>query len=360
MSAYEPEIEEALKRYAELDRIDPYSSKILSLVGIDVDRVFEGITTVDGQDKQIAPSDYWDENGITLPADVDYLRIYTKRGIPNPWLRVRRLQLPDMTGFTDASVYWGTEVAPATSPGSYFSYNAAEELRMEVYSVIGGRWDGVLSKPADYKTAENPYSVRECHWGSIFNCGDSYPPEVRGFTVLGQGDARRYEIRNIAGPDPYRVAVASGQPMGARNRLFVELYSADEKELSLSFSKDDFVFGSGQPFPAKTWDLFDSGADTLMTSGTYDSGTSHKSASIPVAGYDSKAFLFRADTDSVADGLAVEVYTTAGNWRTYLTRTYSANELESIEPTGEFPLMRLAYEPSADGASITDAEATVR
>jgi len=77
-------------------------------------------------------------------------------------------------------------------------------------------------------------------------------------------------------------------------------------------------------------------------------------------GYDAKAFLFRADTDSVADGLGVEVLTQEGNWRTYLTRTYSANTLESIEPAGEFPLMRLAYEPSADGASITDAEVTMR
>jgi len=97
-----------------------------------------------------------------------------------------------------------------------------------------------------------------------------------------------------------------------------------------------------------------------MTSGTYDTGTSYKSHPVPAAGFDAKAFLFRADTDSVTDGLAVEVFTQEGNWRTYLTRTYSANSLESIEPAGEFPLMRLAYEPAADGASITDAEATVR
>jgi len=61
----------------------------------------------------------------------------------------------------------------------------------------------------------------------------------------------------------------------------------------------------------------------------------------------------------VADGLAVEVLTQEGNWRTYESRTYSANTLEVLSPAGSIVLARLAYEPATDGASITDAEATV-
>lgn len=141
--------------------------------------------------------------------------------------------------------------------------------------------------------------------------------------------------------------------------VFIEGYSEDV-DMLIPFEYRHFRFSDGQPNPPRTYPLYDYEASTLLTEGTYDTGTSYKSHPVPVQGYRAKAFLFRADTDSVADGLAVEVYTQEGNWRTYLTRTYSAGDLESIEPAGEFPLMRLAYEPAADGASITVAEATVR
>ena len=69
-----------------------------------------------------------------------------------------------------------------------------------------------------------------------------------------------------------------------------------------------------------------------------------------------KHCFFRADTDSVTDGLRIEVFTQEGNWRLYDAITASANELESYIISGNFPLVRIGYEPSADGASITDAE----
>jgi len=56
----------------------------------------------------------------------------------------------------------------------------------------------------------------------------------------------------------------------------------------------------------------------------------------------------------------IEELTEEGNWRPVVTRTYStANEYETITPTHEAVFMRLSYEPSADGASITDAEAVL-
>lgn len=111
--------------------------------------------------------------------------------------------------------------------------------------------------------------------------------------------------------------------------------------------------------PARTFRLYDDGADTLLTAGTYDTGTSHKTHPVPVLGYRDKSFKFRADTDSTADGLAVEELTQEGNWRTWTTRTYAANDYEIINPSGQAVLMRLAYEPAANGASITDAEAVI-
>jgi len=97
-----------------------------------------------------------------------------------------------------------------------------------------------------------------------------------------------------------------------------------------------------------------------MTSGTYASGSVHRSAPIPIAGYEGKTLAIRADTASVADGLVTEVYTTADNWRTIDTYTLGANEFYYLDINVDFPLLRIGYEPSADGASITDAQVAVR
>jgi len=122
----------------------------------------------------------------------------------------------------------------------------------------------------------------------------------------------------------------------------------------------DVRFSHGSPRPPRTYKLYDYESSTLLTSGTYASGVSHKSHPVPVFGWENKSFKFRADTDSVADGLVVEEYTQEGNWRTYETRTYTANDFEVITPVAEAVLMRIGYEPSANGASITDAEAVLR
>jgi len=123
---------------------------------------------------------------------------------------------------------------------------------------------------------------------------------------------------------------------------------------------DEFRYSEGVPCPPRNFRLYDAGADTLLTEGTYDTGTSYKSHPVPIQGYDQKTLLFRADTDSVTDGLRIEVLTQEGNWRLYDAITASANSLESYVITGDFPLVRIGYEPSADGASITDAELTMR
>ena len=61
----------------------------------------------------------------------------------------------------------------------------------------------------------------------------------------------------------------------------------------------------------------------------------------------------------MTDGLTVEMLTQEESWRTYATRSPTANDLEVINLAGRMPLVRIGYEPSADGASITDAEVTM-
>jgi len=157
---------------------------------------------------------------------------------------------------------------------------------------------------------------------------------------------------------PYAVGTFKGtwRPISV---VMTDAWVPQNQEVEIDYDVRDLFFLPGEPAPPRTYRLYDLEADTLMTSGTYDTGTSYKSHPVPVQGYDSKTLLFRADTDSVTDGLQIEVYTQAGNWRVYDTVTASANSLESYIITGDFPLVRIGYEPSADGASITDAEVTM-
>jgi len=121
-----------------------------------------------------------------------------------------------------------------------------------------------------------------------------------------------------------------------------------------------FVTGNNPEVQPLSMRLMDAGANTFLTDGTYDTGVSHKSHPIPTHGFDGKSLYFRADTDSVTDGLTVEIRTREGNWRVYDSINYSANSLREYMPTGDFPLMRIGYEPAADGASITEAEVNLR
>jgi len=130
-------------------------------------------------------------------------------------------------------------------------------------------------------------------------------------------------------------------------------------KFSFDMGAGDVRFSHGSPRPPRTYRLYDFEADTLMTSGTYDSGVSHKSHPFPLAGYENIAVHFRADT-AATDGLVIEILTQEGNWRTYDTITATANELETYAITNPAPLGRIGYNPDADGASITDAEVSMR
>jgi len=141
---------------------------------------------------------------------------------------------------------------------------------------------------------------------------------------------------------------------------FWEVNNDTDSPVTVGIKANDFIVSSGVEVPARLYRLYDWKASSLLTSGTYDSGTSHKSHPFPVLPFDTVTILFRADTDSASDGFTIEVLTQEGSWRTYDSFTTSANTLRQCTITGRFPFARIGYEPSADGASITDAEVSVR
>jgi len=355
MSAYEPEIEEALKRhslssYAELDPTI-FTERQKAHFGLNA--YFLG--QLDGKDPTpIADlSDYWtQDDGMTVPAG-ETLQVVTKGVVPNGRADFR-MKLPDFD-VDGQNFYFGFEnggrVGGAIACFVFKREGGADHLYVDSksdFANIGPEVEVTDALPSDYGTTKNVYTVQVNRNVVEFR--------INGSLVAVSVNSADLAFGNIGYP-PY--AVIRGAPL-SQPMFFVELQNtASDTEQNVPLRPFGTRFVPGHPVRPRTYRLRDDGADTLLTSGTYDTGTSYKSHPVPALGYDGKTLLFRADTDSVTDGLGVEVLTQEGNWRTYLTRTYSANTLESIVPTGEFPLMRLAYEPSADGASITDAEVSL-
>jgi len=312
------------------------------------------------------PSDFWtfdfmdnpdaSDGSFLLDRDRENVTVTSKRRYSQVLIRTKLPELQD----GDQAIWMGFQNSGKAKTGALLlKYSmSAGSYTLGAFWGTGFGFDGYSitgALPSDARTAINEYMFQlNGPFAEIY---------VNDDLVFVGVNSPALNFTAVDYP-PYEIApVSPGMSEGhAARKMNITIEAEDKQGRKLEHLQHPAGVCPGEiPVnPARTFRLHDFGADTLLTSGTYDTGTSYKSHPIPVLGYDDKAFLFRADTDSVADGLAVEVLTQEGNWRTYLTRTYSANTLESIEPTGEFPLMRLAYEPSVDGASITDAEATVR
>lgn len=298
--------------------------------------------------------DYWTADGLKQEAGYKSNACYSRRGLRYPFAQTRAT-LPDFSGLYRANLWFcGFELGCALDWG-LASFMEREPDR--VYSVIGGQGSGIGGSqddvssllPSDYLSADHHYSVK-VNDGFVEYAVDG---ELVAVYVRGRSNQSLYT------GEPYVVRVVPIRIPSALTTLFeltVEDPEGTYPEYTVDITPNHFRWSSGGPTPSRTYRLYDEAASTLMTSGTYDSGASHKSHPVPVQGYDGKTLLFRADTDSVTDGLRIEVFTQEGNWRLYDAITASANELESYIISGNFPLVRIGYEPSADGASITDAE----
>jgi len=364
MSIYEAEVRDLLSsKYAVFERTEHgFTPMVMRTEEGEFEPApfYDALASINGVAKRRNPSDYWDGEGFHHPGgNIAHLSCNSKRTVKYGFLEAEG-KLPDLTGLDDGSGFWlGFELAGPPDWGiATFHWEmraGAEQMEIIIAGSGYGQHVNVTDIiPGDVKTTSYMYSVM-LNRSSVEFYIDR---DLAGVVIFNTG------ISNILyeNTEPYAVSLINSR-VPPHQPTLIEAYprkNGEPVELDVEFPINHFRWTEGQAAPPRTFRLKDAGASTLLTEGTYDTGVSHKSHPVPTAGYRAKGFLFQADTDSTADGLAVEVFTQDGNWRTYLSRTYSANTLESIEPTGEFPLMRLAYEPSADGASITDAEVTVK
>jgi len=304
----------------------------------------------------VKPSKVWEQGvGITQEKGYKGVTIYSRDGLRFPRLIARNPQgLPDFSDLYNADFYMGFQLG---GDGNLATFRWKEN---NVMQCVIRDWTMVQPieitnlLPSDYLTGETRYEVKvnrasvEFRINHVLKC-----VVVSAKGVLGN------RITVSENSEPYSVGVfESDLPdiMPVLTSLMVEDPEGEVPEFTHLMSPGEFRWSEGSPCPPRTFRLYDWEADTLMTSGTYDTGTSYKSHPVPTAGYDGKTLLFRADTDSASDGLRVEVLTQEGNWRLYDSLTYSAGDLEYYGISADLPLVRIGYEPASDGASITDAE----
>jgi len=267
-----------------------------------------------------------------------------------------KTKLPDLSGYDTADFFMGFELGGGTDHGiATFNWEQNDGMVCKIAGKSASNGVEVTDLlPADVKTEWHMYSVKVNAGFAEFYVGKGAPRNLVAIGIPWNGPVTKL----YQNTEPYSIILNPAR-YPTTMPAFLELHG-DYEKVTASTKVSNFRWSSEPLSPPRSFRFYDEGADTFLTEGTYDTGTSYKSHPVPVAGYGDRTLLFRADTDSVANGLQIEVYTQSGNWRIYDSITTSANELESYIITGDFPLVRIGYEPSADGASITDAEVHLR
>lgn len=308
------------------------------------------------QTKPYKASEYWTTDGWKQEEGFSTGACYSRRGIKYPLVQTIA-GLPDFSGLYSARLWFcALEMGGGMSWG-IAGFRETEPQQVDVNLRSQGKElkrDDVTSMlPGWYDYGTGVYWVKVNSGFVEFGLEDN----LLAVYVFGESDQLLYS------GEPYIVRVVPFDVPTSMPVLFeagVEDPEGTYPEYTVPFTPDGIKWSSGSPTPPRTYRLHDEAASTLMTSGTYDTGTNYKSHPVPIKGYREKTLAIRADTASVADGLITQVLTQNGNWRTIDTYDLGANEFYYLDINVDFPLLRIGYEPSADGASITDAEVNLR
>lgn len=303
---------------------------------------------------------YWNIDGVKVPAKTDYLLIYSKVPIEYGYL-VAHTKYPDMTGwgYDDyAGISLGFELNwprghAAWGLGKYAGTNqlSAHVSGAGVYSY---RLQTV-SLPTDYLTAKHGYWVKINKHQIWFGIDT----RIRTFVLLTKSGIERTLYDNSK---PYTIYIA---PFHIPENMFAHIEVANIRRggqhVGLNwpdFTPSDVNWVPGDPLPPLSLPLYVEASDTLLAGQSIAAG-SIRSHPIPVFGYRGKTLYFMADQSSATNGLVLEVFTLAGNWRTYDAITYTAGKLLAYQIAGDALLARLTYTPSAYPATINEAEAVL-
>jgi hypothetical protein len=330
-----------------------------------VDAHFIGLIIKPGGPAMLArASDYWKqvdyftpyEGTFTLPKDLRTVAIYSRRAFRYPQV-CANIKLPSLSLLGNETYF--TYYFAGVEAGSA-AYNGIASFTIETsttYSnllrVLVGPINGLTSpiidiaKPSDFNTAYHTYRVIVSK-NMVFFTIDSRLRAV-AIQCLQGGSVKVRE--NVL---PYSIALIP--PIPSSITAFIEINTNRTATASADFiapiSPFRFRVNDGNEIVSMSLPLYLDNSDTTLAGYSISSGsvTSHP---IPIFGYDKKTILFQANQ---AGTLQLQVYTLAGNWRTYDSVSVSANTLSKYILTGDAVLARIIFTPSTYPATVSDAE----
>jgi len=305
---------------------------------------------LDGTDSLATPSDYWIQElhrtpwtgYITNPSTLHGIGIYSKRAFRYPVLSFRAIIPTILFG---SSIYVGFENGSMGGNGlAFFMFHSGASY--VVIGSFGGSTNlnitGLL--PADFRTALHTYTVELNKTMAVF-----YVDNVAiAYGLITPNSA----FTAILGP-PYGL-FSTENPVSPVQSAFAEVVGAGNA-LRLALPPIYFRVSDGDPLPPKVIRLYDAGTNTLFAGLTIAAG-SETSHPVPVFGYDTKTFHFRA---SQAGTLLIEVLMETNNWRTYDTLPVAADTPLYYSMYGQAVLTRITFTPSAYPCTISEAEAVM-
>jgi len=323
-----------------------------------------------GNDTVGKASDYWKQTDptdpfvgtYTLPSSLTKVLIQSRPAYSHSFLTLRCHGFPDLSKYSaepySTFLNFGLGAKDLGNGAVWFSLKNNNQL----YAMAGGIWNDLEVEitsllPADYMTAWHRYSIIMTeNIAEFFVDYDLVAIAILGITRAGYVDWPNPPLNNIV-PPPYGILWAASQ-VCKHQPAFISLKTTAEAEIVWSLAPHSFRVGEIPPIIPRVFWLFKSGTSNKLVDVTVtEADTSVTSAPIPLFGYASKTFYFRADQAGTLD---IEILTETGNWRTYDSFNIRANTLEHYTMLGDAVLGRIVFTPSTYDAIISEAEVVVR
>jgi hypothetical protein len=305
-------------------------------------------------------TEVWDWASLRIPENRYALVIYARMPVRYGFV-VDRLKLPDLAGqgYDHGSGMLFSGFWLAEFEKAFAAMKWAHDYRDGAWSnqlavSIGGAgyadrafWM-TSSLPADYLTAKHYYWCKVNRHQIWFGVDG----RIRGFVLLAGEGAGVDRVKDDK--LPYSVAIWRGYvPTTMPAAIEVDVKKGGlPAPITLEWGFHDHNWCEGDPCPPLSMPLYVEDSEATLAGQTISSGslTSHP---IPIFGYDKKTILFQAIQ---AGTLTIQVYTLAGNWRTYDSVPVSANTLLHYIMSGDALLAKVIFTPSTYPAKVNNAE----
>ena len=318
-----------------------------------VDAHFNARENVDGIEASVKPSTRWTVDGITCPANLPRVAIYSKKAYSNPVFTLRST-LPALT-VDGQSVWFGLEAGGAGGNGiaTFLLRQLAGSIQLRV--ALGGLFVGAQYAdittllPADYQTTTHRYSIEVNKDLVIFYI--NLNPVAYGIMQPG-GRIFNQTLAPFI-PPPYQL-ITSGRPLADMTTL-LEVVSAGTA-LTFDLSPQWIRFSDSDPCPARVIRLYDAGTANLLAGLSIAAG-SETSHPFPIFGYEGKTLNFRASEQGT---LSVEGLKQTIEWREEDTMGITQDRAKTYQIESESLLARVVFTPNTYPCTISEAEVVLR